>query len=403
MHPRSALILTLRAEVSAMSSHRRLVEGGRATGVVRVRTGTSVLADLGQALDELHEATSAPIMARRPWLESWIGSYPDIEPWVVSVEGPHGLEAAALLGRFRRRGVLHIVRMGHGATDHARLPARTPEAARHLAQTVSAELKAIRGPWHLFLGQLPVGDMVARNIAAELPTAVFMSGDGAPTVRFDRGRLIDSYVPRKLRNNLRTRMNRLNREGLPADFARLRMVADVERVLPETERVRRDRDDALGRKTKLDDPRYLAFRRRVLSELATRHEVEITTFRIRGELVAYQVGLLDGGVYRQWDSRFSSAWGRFAPGSQLNAATLGWVLEDTRFHEFDFMRGIHPHKLEFATEVIPAETLMAWSSSIVRRYTGVEERLKRLVKGTRESPSDGPGTTVAKPAHAAQI
>ncbi len=352
---------------------------------VGMADGPDVLTELGVALDDLHEETSAPIMARRPWLEEWIRYYPDHEPWAVYVEGRRGLQAAALLARLRRRGVLEMVRMGHGVTDHARLPCRDQESARLLAEAVSSELEATRGPWRLFLGQLPVGDPVARGIAATLSTAAFLPGDGSPTVRFARGRSIDDYLPAKFRSNLRTRMNRLHRDGLSADFSRLRDTADIVRILPETERVRRERDAALGRRSKLDDPRYLSFRRNVLASFADRQEVEITTLRIGGELIAYQIGLLDGDAYRQWDSRFSPAWSRFGPGSQLNTVTLGWVLEDLRFHEFDFMRGTHPHKLEFATEIIPAETLVAWSSPFARGVTSLEEGLKQVVKRWRDA------------------
>jgi len=366
---------------------------------VGVARGSSALAELSGALDALNEETSAPIMARRPWLATWVSCYPDHEPWTIYVEGPRGLEAAALLARRRRRGVLEIVRMGHGATDHARLPSRDQRSARILAEAISSALEATRGPWRLFLGQLPVGDPVTKEIVATLPTAALVPSDGSPTVRLEQGGSIDEFLSRKMRSNLRTRMNRLQREGLSADFSRLREAAEIEQILPETERVRRERDAELGRSCKLDDPRYLSFRRMVLVELAKRREVELTTLRIGDELVAYQVGLLDGEVYRQWDSRFSPAWRWFAPGGQLNAVTLGWVLEDRRFREFDFMRGIHPHKLELATDVIPAETLVAWSSSLSRRFTTLEHQLKRLVKRDKERSSHPSGPVHAPSPH----
>jgi len=187
---------------------------------VGVARGSSALAELSGALDALNEETSAPIMARRPWLETWVSCYPDHEPWTIYVEGPRGLEAAALLARRRRRGVLEIVRMGHGATDHARLPSRDQRSARILAEAISLALEATRGPWRLFLGQLPVGDPVTKEIVATLPTAALVPSDGSPTVRLEQGGSIDEFLSRKMRSNLRTRMNRLQREGLSEEFSR---------------------------------------------------------------------------------------------------------------------------------------------------------------------------------------
>jgi CelD/BcsL family acetyltransferase involved in cellulose biosynthesis len=189
----------------------------------------------------------------------------------------------------------------------------------------------------------------------------------------------------------------MRREGITPVFFRTREAGDVVRILPEADAVRRARDTALGRRSRLDDERYLRFRHTVLRKLAAEGHVELAGLRVSGELIAYQVGLLDGTVYRQWDSRFHPAWRQFGPGTLLNSQALGSVLEDPRFTEFDFMRGVHAHKLEYATNVRSAEALAAWSSSHVRTIGSLEERLKKIVRGPRHGSeqSSSPPQTIA--------
>jgi len=350
--------------------------------------GTGVFDALGPSLDDLFEATGAPIMARRTWLETWISCYPDHEPLAVEVRSlsQNALVAVALLATRRRRGILEVVRMGDGATDYARFPARNRHAARSLGSALISELAKIRGPWRLFIGQLPPKDPVAQEVARNLRTSMVGPGDGSPTVRFERGRLLENYVPHKVRANMRTRTNRMRREGITPVFFRTRESDEIVRILPEADGVRRARDTALARRSKLDDERYLRFRHTVLRKLAAEGHVELAGLRVAGELIAYQIGLLDGTVYRQWDSRFHPAWRQFGPGTLLNSEALGSVLKDPRFTEFDFMRGVHAHKLEYATDVRSAESLVAWSSPNVRTIGSLEERLKRIVRGPRRGP-----------------
>jgi CelD/BcsL family acetyltransferase involved in cellulose biosynthesis len=322
-------------------------------------------------------------MARRTWLETWIACYPDHEPLAVHVRSQDVLLAVALLATRRRRGILEVVRMGDGATDYARLPARDRNAARSLGSALITELAKIRGPWSLFIGQLPPQDPVAQEVARNLRTAMVGPGDGSPTVRFERGRSLEDYIPPKVRANMRTRANRMLREGMTPVFFRTREAGDIVRILPEADGVRRARDTALGRRSRLDDERYLRFRHTVLQTLAAEGHAELAGLRVAGELIAYQIGLLDGTVYRQWDSRFHPAWHQFGPGTLLNSEVLGSVLGDSRFMEFDFMRGVHAHKLEYATDIQPAEALVAWSSSLTRTIGSLERRLKRIVRGPR--------------------
>jgi CelD/BcsL family acetyltransferase involved in cellulose biosynthesis len=332
-------------------------------GLIR---GSDALAELGSALDDLHRETGAPIVARRPWLEPWIRCFGDHDPVAIVVKERGDLLAAALLARRRRRGITEIVRMGHGTSDHARFPARSPTAASALAAGILGELRGIHGPWRLSLAQFPPADPVIRRIAGRLHQATVVPGDGSPRVRFVKGRSIDRYLTRKLRRNSRAVLNRLRIAGLTPEFARLTEVEAIAEALPQIDRVRRQRDEALRKTTKLNDPQYSAFRRSVILELARRRELDMATLSIDGDMAAYAIGLLDGGSYRWWDGRIAPDWSRFSPGQLLNEWVLKWALEADGFEEFDFMRGTEWYKLRIATDIVPAENLVAWSSPLVR-------------------------------------
>ena len=59
------------------------------------------------------------------------------------------------------------------------------------------------------------------------------------------------------------------------------------------------------RRSDLDDPRYHAFWSSLVIALAASAELELALAEVDGELVAYDIGLLDGTAYRIWDGRFA--------------------------------------------------------------------------------------------------
>ncbi len=363
---------------------------------VRVLKGRYVLAELGSALDDLHRETGVPIVSRRPWLETWIAHYLDHQPWAVAVEGPHmRLDAVALLACRRRRGVTEIVRMGHGGSDYGRLPARDPDSAACLAQTIVAELQGFRGPWRLHVGQLPVDDPVARGIAEHLRWPSVMTGDVSPVLRFGPDRSFSAYISRNHRKNTRLAINRVRKAGLTMAIECLQDPGGVARVLPETTRVRRQRDTATGRPNKLDNPRYAAFREAVIVKLAARGEIELTTMRVGGDLVAYNVALLDGQACRLWDGRFSPGWSHFYPGQLVINAVLERTLTNPRFTEIDLMRGRLHYKERLATELVAGQTLVAWSSPLAQTVFGWADRLKAIRDLRKPAARSRPGQVAA--------
>ncbi len=363
---------------------------------VRVLRGRNVLAELGSALDDLHQETGVPIVSRRPWLESWIAHYLDHQPWAVAVEGPSmRLEAVALLACRRRRGVPEVVRMGHGASDYGRLPARDPASAACLAQAVVAQLHAFRGPWSLHLGQLPVDDPVARGIAGHLLWANITAGDVSPVLRFGPDRSLRAYISRNHRKNTRLAINRVRKAGLTMAIECLQDPGEIGRALAEATRVRRQRDTAAGRPNKLDDPRYAAFREAVILKLAARGEIEFTTMRVGGDLVAYNVALLDGHACRLWDGRFAPPWSHYYPGQLVINAVLERTLTNPRFTEIDLMRGGLHYKERLANELVAAQTLVAWSSPIVQTVFGWTGLLKAIRDLRKPAARSRPGQVAA--------
>jgi CelD/BcsL family acetyltransferase involved in cellulose biosynthesis len=308
----------------------------------------------------------------------------DHEPWAVVVERPDGgIEAAALLARRRRRGMTEIVRMGHGASDYGRLPAVDLASADRLASAVAGELQAIRGPWHLILSQLPVGDPVAEALSTNLRWAAVVAGDGSPRLRFGQDRTLRAHVSRKHHRNSLLAINRLHKAGMSPVVDRLKEPDEITEVLPEIDQIRRRRDSATGRPNRLGDPRYASFRRAIILKLAKRGELEVSTLRIGRALAGYNVALLDGASSRIWDGRFSPEWSNFYPGQLLFDATIERALENVRFTELDLMRGRRDYKVRLSSDVVPAQTLVAWSSSLARTFLESTERLKAVRAAAR--------------------
>jgi CelD/BcsL family acetyltransferase involved in cellulose biosynthesis len=357
------------------------------TETLRVRelTGPEILRSLGERLDDLAAATGAPITARRPWQQTWIECYPDHEPWAIVLEGDGGrIEAAALLATRRRPGRTEIVGLGHGPCDQLRLPARSPEAARRLAAEVARALIGRRGAWSFRFEQLPVGDPVAAEVERLLPAAAVVPGDGSPAMAFDKGRDFKSYVGHNSRGVAKTMRNRMKRNGLEVLVEGLRDPERVVAALPEVEKVHRDRDVQLVRRSDLDDPRMARFWRAAIARHAELGELELVTLRLNGTLAGYVVGLLDGESYRLWDGRFAGKFAWYSPGRLADQEALASALEGERFQEFDWMRGEEAYKLRNSSHVVPAEHLVAWSSRVVRMVDEWPRRSKEALKGFRD-------------------
>lgn len=339
-----------------------------------------VLEPLGVALDDLHAATGAPVTARRPWLSAWVRNHPSHEPLVLVVQREDGrLEAAAPLARKRSRFLTEYVALGSGLSDQVRLPARTPEAARALAQAIQAELHGSR-PWVLAVRHLPRGDPVARALLDELPCAELAPGDPSPTLRFVAGRSVRDYVSKNHHQQVRRMRNRIQGDGFEPRIEHLRERAAIEALLPEIERVCLARDLELRGTSLLDHKNSRDFFRAAILDHARRGEVELTTLHMGERLAAYVLCFLDQGAYRMWSCRLDPAWERYGVGRIANHVALEHALSDPAATEFDWMRGAEPYKMSLCNHVEQAVDLRAWSAPALRSVLDSSRRLRRLFK-----------------------
>ncbi|MGY1838271.1 MULTISPECIES: hypothetical protein [unclassified Modestobacter] len=152
----------------------------------RLATGRARVVREIRAAAPLMAAAAAPVTARGPWLTAALNAQ---SARVLSPVRPRALvvapdlrtrpDAVALLTLHRRGAATVVGLLGSGpgtaplpeGRPPARLLARDPEAAGHLAAGVLDLLDSIRGAWTLRLAGLPLGDPVVRRLAAALPDA----------------------------------------------------------------------------------------------------------------------------------------------------------------------------------------------------------------------------------------
>ncbi|HEX6338319.1 MAG TPA: GNAT family N-acetyltransferase [Jiangellaceae bacterium] len=330
---------------------------------VRVLSGADVMDKLGDAIDELHSAVRAPVMARRPWLGAWIASYGDYLPVAVTVDANGGLAAAALLAE-RHGRVRHVVGLGHGPSDIAALPARDQAAAETLATAVADHLGTLPRPWRLTLRHLSAHDRVATALTARLPRATIAPGAVSPTLQVGGSRTLRDYVSRNHHQQGRRLRNRMLRDGLDPVIAHLREPGDIMTVLPEVVEVCRERDRELGRRSAMDDPAAAQFFRRVVEVHAFRRLVALTTLRIDAALASYVLCFVDGTAFRMWNSRFHPQWSRYGVGHITHDAAVEYALA-SGCEVYDWGRGEEPYKFSLSNDQVRAADLYAWSGRFV--------------------------------------
>lgn len=328
--------------------------------------GVAALDQWGTALDDLLAATHAPLTARRPWLTCWARHHRDWLPWLVLVQGPEGLGSAALLARRQTRGVVRVVMLGQGQSDYACVPSRGPGDQVRLVDAVAGALRGLRKPWVVHLQQLPAEDPVVAALAERFRWSSVQPGDSSPITRFSPGTDLRPRVRKNARATVRTALNRLAREDVRLTIERCRDVDGVRTVLPEIVRVRQSRDLDKARDSDHADPAARGFWNELLPLLAGRGELEVTTVRLDGRLAAYAVVLLDPPAYRLWDTRIEPEFRVYAPGHLLRDALLEQLCVESRWSEFDTMRGTEAYKSTIADELRETVDLRAWSSPIIR-------------------------------------
>jgi hypothetical protein len=178
------------------------VTAGRARVVREVRAAAPLMADL-----------AAPVTARGPWLTAVLNDQaahrrPGVRPAAVVVEAHRqGRPDAVAFLTLRRRGwATEVTLLGQSVgpippgLPSARLLARAPALAEMLAGGICDLLASLRGPWHLRLTGLPLGDPTARALAARQPDGVIGNERSARLVDGldDAGAVVRSRDPREL-------------------------------------------------------------------------------------------------------------------------------------------------------------------------------------------------------------
>ena len=246
----------------------------------------------------------------------------------LAVHGESGWQAAALLGVRRVRGVDRLVACGHGPSDAVTMPA--------------------------------VDDEHARLLAERLRAARLVAGDVSPVLVADAGPSLRDYVTGKHRRGVSRFRNRMEREGVDPRVEHLSDRGAIEALLPELERVHRDRDRVVGRRSAMDVPHEREFFRRVVLDHAAIGQVSLTTLHLQEQLAAYVLCFVDGDVHRMWATRFAPEWDRYSPGKVAMEASVEHALA-AGATAYDFMRGEERYKSGYANATVVAQDLFAAS------------------------------------------
>lgn len=350
---------------------------------VRHLRGPSVFSEAGSGFDDLAQRQRLPVTARRRWLQAWIESHPQWEPWLVLLEDGDATLAAAPLAQRRRGPLLEVVMLGHGPSDDVRLTAETPELVDRLAREIDAALRATR-LWRLRLRQLPVDSLVAEALLTLLPASKKLPGQHMPQIEVTDPEP-GHYLSRNARKGLTRSRNKISKRGLESQVEVTTDPDGVAALLPELMRVHRERDLAVGRRPDHDDPSAKAFYQKVITSHAAAGEVEVLSLRLGGDLAAYECGFRDGRALRIWDGRLAPRWADVSAGRLISVENLRHVVTSPDYDLLDLMRGEEDDKLRMATRTVPMANYYAWSSPVLQRLdetsqagaTGAREAIRR--------------------------
>lgn len=333
---------------------------------MRIVEGLPELSEQGPALSRLLIASGAPITAQWWWLERWAATHPGWRPRGLLVPDGGGELAAAALLAHRRRGVLtEVMPLGFGQSDYSWLPALDSSASTALAHALADSLTAIRGPWRLYLNELPRGDPVAEKLRALLALSSEEPGAGAAVIDLHPGFDPGSDLRASARRPARAGRNRIASDGRQLTVVNCADPQRIAALLPEIERVHRSRDRLLRGRSDLDDPSHRSFFYSIISTAAARGVADVTVLVIDGQIGAHLVGFVDGEVLRVWDTRLAPGYERYNLGHLIRDEVLTRLVATGRFTKFDWMRGTEDFKLRTASSVVATSTLRAWSSASV--------------------------------------
>jgi hypothetical protein len=333
-------------------------------------------------LDRVQEQAGLPLFARRRWLQSWAEAYPEWEPWTLVLRDGSEVRAVAPLARRRTHWGFEVAPIGDGALQESPVAACDDDALAALGAGIAAALRALGRPWRLTL-ELPNASILATVLASELPVSTLYAGCRRPTLRFNDQ---DPSSPKQLlgRNTysaLAKARNRIGKEGHRLEVG----WEPIREALPEVVTVQRDRD--LEQRGATLNARDFRFYRQVIDRHAGYWR--LLTVRIDGSLAAFALCLKDGDALRVCYNRVAPGWRRYSAGLIANAELVLRAAADASIGEVDWGCGEQRYKLSLSNDVINAQVLRAWSSSLLRAALAGRNRLdRRRTAMARSSPAD---------------
>ena len=337
---------TTAAESAAANSTRAARRNARRLDI-EIHEGADALLELRADLDDLHDSTGLPLMARMTWLNTWADVHKDWAPRAVIVRerGRGQIEGAALLAMRKGDELTELVGMGHGWASCTRFPIRSPRVARPLAKAIANQVKELGGTWRMELQQIAEGDPVAKLLAQQLTDIELLPELWVPRLSFAAEDTMDRFVSKNLRRQLKKAQNRIDTDGLVCELSFESSFPKIELALDELQAIHRSRDHASGRTSDLDDPHASQLWRELVIRHARAGFVELALLRLDGTIAGFVIALRDGRSYRVFDGHFDTEFARYSPGRIVEAAAVERAMADGAIDEVDWMSGVAANKI----------------------------------------------------------
>jgi hypothetical protein len=345
-----------------MSATSRNAASRARTLVSPLQTSILAGAELGKLLDdeidELALRCGAPATARGPWLAGTASAVRDREPWAVVVRDADDLLRAAVVLLECGNDSWDIVTLAGSAMGHrSAVLADSAAAAALLGDTFAETVQARSRPARVELGPVDTGAPWLAEFVATVPGAEIVPADPIPAVHRTDELDANRYLNPSIRRTLRKAANRAvtDRRHVYARITRDR--DEIAEMLPDLERVHRERDHAQGRRSELDDVPGRRIWTARLTRLAAEHVLELATLHIDGELAADVVAIADPPGYRVMEGNLATTWARYAPGRVLEAAILQRMLDEPAFDHLDWMTAVASDRLLAANAEQPVSMI----------------------------------------------
>jgi CelD/BcsL family acetyltransferase involved in cellulose biosynthesis len=134
----------------------------------------------------------------------------------------------------------------------------------------------------------------------------------------------------------------------------------------------------------LSRPRSARFYREVARWAAARGILVLAALRVGTQRIAFELGLLDGGVYYALKAGYDPRYARFSPGNLLTLRMLEWVSRHGRAYEF--LGNAEPYKLRFSPHARSYLKIDGFRSTPFATVVGLALSAARKAKGVRGAP-----------------